>query len=199
MISDIVFDIGRVLVDFSFDEFRAFLTQQGARVRDTAEFIEKSALNSYETGAISSAEFLNGVNGLLRHPVAISDLGARWQNIFTPVDQMLALAGELRQRYRVFLLSNTSELHWNYLRDTLKLKDCCDGALTSFGARAMKPDPQIFMRAETEFGLSPATTVFVDDLVDNIQAARNRGWHGIHHRGYESTVSALETLGITRK
>jgi len=44
--------------------------------------------------------------------------------------------------------------------------------------------------------LNPAETVFVDDRLENIEAVRVRGWHGIVHAGHNATVSALRALGV---
>jgi FMN phosphatase YigB (HAD superfamily) len=70
------------------------------------------------------------------------------------------------------------------------------GALPSFRAGIMKPDPGIYAEAERRFGLEPAATVFIDDRADNIAAARARGWHGVVHQDHASTVAQLEALGV---
>ena len=60
----------------------------------------------------------------------------------------------------------------------------------------MKPHAGIYAEAERRFALEPAATVFVDDRADNIAAACGRGWQGIVHTGYQSTVGALRGLDV---
>jgi 2-haloacid dehalogenase len=61
----------------------------------------------------------------------------------------------------------------------------------------MKPHPRIYAEAERRFGLEPSSTVFIDDLPDNVSAARSRGWHGIEHRNHDATVAGLAALGVS--
>jgi HAD superfamily hydrolase (TIGR01509 family) len=60
----------------------------------------------------------------------------------------------------------------------------------------MKPHEGIYIEAERRFALEPAETVFIDDRADNIASARARGWHGIVHSGYPTTVTALRALEV---
>jgi FMN phosphatase YigB (HAD superfamily) len=46
------------------------------------------------------------------------------------------------------------------------------------------------------FALAPARTVFIDDLLPNVDTALQRGWQAIHHLGSDSTIERLRELGI---
>jgi HAD superfamily hydrolase (TIGR01509 family) len=70
------------------------------------------------------------------------------------------------------------------------------GVVTSFEAGVMKPLAAIYEQTERRFSLNPAETVFIDDRLENIEAVRVRGWHGIVHAGHNTTVSTLRTLGV---
>jgi 2-haloacid dehalogenase len=71
-----------------------------------------------------------------------------------------------------------------------------DDVIASFEAGVMKPHDGIYEQAERRFRLDPAATVFIDDRLENIEAVRRRGWHGIVHGGHDGTVAALRALGI---
>lgn len=196
MIRSLIFDVGKVLVHFSFEEFRQFLFSKGAEISSTEEFIIKTQLELYEVGGLSSDEFLIGLGALLREQTPVEELSQRWQQIFSPQEDMIALARSLEANYQVGLLSNTSELHWNYLCSNYQLNTIGQGAVTSFGAKAMKPAPEIYLQAEQQFGLTPEHSVFIDDIAENIEAARARGWHGVQHKSYVETCAALRELGV---
>jgi HAD superfamily hydrolase (TIGR01509 family) len=115
--------------------------------------------------------------------------------MFDYQDDMFALAKRLRQRYRVFLLSNVGELHWAHLNERYRVVEMADDVLPSFQAGIMKPHAGIYEQAERRFELDPALTVFIDDRQDNIDAVRQRGWHGIVHRSSATTISELIRLG----
>ena len=193
-INDVVFDVGRVLIDFSYARFLNLLKSRGCPIASVEEFVEKVDLVGYEHGEISSAEFLSRINGLLADPLPEVELVAGWNDLFTPVGEMLQLAGTLKQHCGVYLLSNTSEIHWQYLETAFGLGKICHDRLASFEVGVMKPAPEIFSVASHRFDLQPAKTVFIDDLEINVQGAQACGWHGIWHRGVAETRAQLRQM-----
>ncbi len=193
-VSDVVFDVGRVLIDFSYDNFAATLRNQGAECDGPEDFLKHVDLVGYERGEIESEEFLRQVNALLSEPLPTDELKAAWNNLFTPIREMLAVAGTLKQQCGVYLLSNTSELHWQYLQEAFGLDKICHDRLASYEVGAMKPAPEIFSAACRRFDLNPKTTVFIDDLEENVAGAIDCGWHGIWHRSIKTSKTALQRL-----
>lgn len=193
-IDSVVFDVGRVLIDFGYDDFFALLRSRGAQIGDEADFAEKVGLIPYEHGRIGDAEFLERLGGLLTEPLPGADLAAAWNNIFDPVDEMLDFAGALNGRCRVFLLSNTSGMHWRHLQERYRLGDLCRDLLASCEVGVMKPDPAIYRACEERFKLCPERTIFVDDKPDNVEGALACGWQGLHHRANGETIARLKRL-----
>ncbi|MFQ5597671.1 MAG: HAD-IA family hydrolase [Nitrospiria bacterium] len=193
-ITDIVFDVGRVLFDFNYDALFRFLSNNGAIIKDIDDFVERVDLQSYELGQLSSEVFIDNLNSLLTHRVDRSELTAHWVEIFEPIDEMLKLAAYLNRKFRVFLLSNTSALHWDYLLSHYNLKTFGSGLLASFEIGALKPEAEIFWEAERRFGLVPERTIFIDDIETNALGASACGWHGIHHVQISKTKESLESL-----
>ncbi|WP_303722320.1 HAD family hydrolase [Malonomonas rubra] len=194
VVSDVVFDVGRVLIDFSYDRFAAKLRQQGAVCEGPEGFLAHVDLICYEHGEISSDEFLLQINALLKQPLPLAELAAAWNNLFTPIQEMLDVAGRLKQHCGVYLLSNTSELHWRYLQEAFGLDNICHGLLASYEVGVMKPAPEIFAAACSRFDLRPETSVFIDDLEANVKGAIACGWHGIWHRTITSSKAELQRL-----
>lgn len=195
-VTAIVFDVGRVLIDFSYEAFFAWLTDRGAQISGVAEFVAKTDLLAYERGHIDDATFLSKLNQLLSRPVEQDELLSRWLNLFEPNDDMLQLAAALKCHYAVYLLSNTSALHWQYIVPRYRLEQYCHGLLASFEVGAMKPEPAIFRAAEQRFELRPEATVFIDDIVENAEGAIRCGWRGIHHTNFAATRRQLQQLGV---
>jgi putative hydrolase of the HAD superfamily len=193
-VNDVVFDVGRVLIDFSYVPFLALLRSRGARIDSVEDFVAQTELIRYEHGEISSAEFLDRLNGLLAEPLPTAELVAAWNDLFTPVDEMLQLAAALKNHCGVYLLSNTSELHWQHLESAFNLDTICHDRLASFEVGAMKPAPEIFSAACHRFDLQPETTVFIDDLETNVNGAIACGWQGIWHRELAGTRARLSQL-----
>jgi FMN phosphatase YigB (HAD superfamily) len=98
--------------------------------------------------------------------------------------------------YRVYLLSNAGDLHWEYFNSLYGLDSLVHGALASFRVGTIKPHADIYRKAESMFDLDPAATVFIDDLPQNVAGARQCGWQAIHHSSVPGTLGALRELGV---
>ena len=196
VVTDIVFDLGHVLIDFQYDGILALLTRHGVRSSSMDDLLAQMRIHAYETGRMTDEEFFDTLNGLLAVPSTPETLRRAWVDMFTPIPEMLDLARRLARRHGVYVLSNASPLHWEHLRQGYGLDAIGHGQLASFQAGVRKPDPAIYRAAEQRFCLTPASTVFVDDLADNTEGARACGWHAIHHRSPAETRAALHALGV---
>lgn len=193
-IDAVVFDVGRVLIDYQYHDMLAYLTARGLAYASTEELFSRMQIDRYERGLIDSEMFLANLNGLLEQPVPRDELAQRWTRIFSPIPAMLELAERLRHTTRVFLLSNASALHWEFLHQEFGLGGIGMGQLASFQAGCRKPEPEMYREAECRFGLSPGATVFIDDLMENAEGARACGWRAIHHRTPEDTRLRLAAM-----
>ncbi|MFN8388921.1 MAG: HAD family phosphatase [Bdellovibrionota bacterium] len=197
-IDSIVFDVGRVLFDFDHEISFAFLEKHGASF-DRESFFRDVFLDQYERGELTTDEFIARLEALFPKPVVREALLEHWQDIFTPIPEMLELLDGLKDQYRVFLLSNTCHLHWSFLDSEYDIESIAHGCLTSFGAGLRKPDPDIFLEAERRFALTPARSVFIDDIEENVRTAAARGWKTVHHVSPSATRDALRKLGVMAK
>lgn len=195
-ITSIVFDVGWVLVHLDYSRLTRFLRDHGADVEHLREIWPRVELARHETGELSGEGLLANLAALGSKPMDIAALRACWVDMFELQVPMARLARELAERYRVHLLSNIGDLHWAHLSREYGLHRIGHGALPSFVAGVMKPEPRIYAEAERRFRLSPENTVFIDDLPANVESARQRGWHGVRHVGFDETVQALASLGV---
>lgn len=196
IVQNIVFDFGRVICDFDHGKFVEFLKTHNAQVSSLADFYQKSQLLAYEAGQISTQQFINNVHSIIDAEVKESEVIDAWVNIFKPFPEMLSFMRILKTKYRVFVLSNTNELHWRYISNLLEGSSHAHDMLGSFQAGALKPDPKIFHSACERFKIQPAESVFIDDIAEYVDGARALGWHGIQHQTFATTETALKALGI---
>ncbi len=195
-IRTIVFDVGWVLLHLDYSRLTALLREHGADVSSMRDVVTRIELERHETGRLPGAGLLENLARLATRDIDAARLRTCWVDMFEPQPRMIGLANDLARRYRVHLLSNVGELHWDHLTREYAIHEIGHGALTSFAAGVMKPDSDIYAQAERRFELEPAATVFIDDLEANVAAARSRGWHGVQHRSYEETTAALTALGV---
>lgn len=196
VIQNIIFDLGDVLINVDWTAFSEFLKSHGAQLASRAEFCQKTSAEAYHCGQISSRDFVSNIQKLLSVPAEREEIVSGWNNMFSLKPRMLELAKTLKEHYRTFILSNTNELHWDFVRQNLGIDLWTHGQMPSHIVHAAKPDPAIFKEAEKEFNLVPAQSVLIDDLERNIVGAQNMGWQAIQHRSEEETISELRALGV---
>lgn len=195
-IRNVVFDIGWVLVHLAPSKLIELLQAHGAPIERLEDVTTRIDLHEHESGRLDGAGLVSNIARLAPVSPSPEAIAAAWIDMFDPEPRMFALAERLRDRHRVYLLSNVGDLHWAELQRRFRLHELGHGVVTSFEAGVMKPYPGIYERAERDLRLRPAETVFIDDRAENIEAVRARGWHGIIHEGFAPTVSALQALGI---
>lgn len=196
MIRNVVFDIGWVFVHLNHRPFLDFLSAHGADAPDLDSVLARIALDDHECGRMDGQGLLERCAAIAPRPMSREAAHASWVDMFELQPRMVELARRLSGHYRVYLLSNIGDLHWKHLSREYQLHSIGHGALPSFVAGVMKPHDGIYAEAERRFSLTPAETVFIDDRLENIETARRRGWHGIVHTGYDTTIGALRGLGV---
>jgi putative hydrolase of the HAD superfamily len=187
-IKTIIFDLGRTLVPFSFDPLEPRLKTCRERA------VEIAAL--YERGKLSSGEFTNQICALTG--VTTEEFAAWWSSIFT-FDTLIEeqLIKQLAGRYKLGLLSNTNELHFEFVRPRLRILEVFDFFTLSYRVGSAKPDPAIFAEAERQGASRPAEILYFDDVPEYVLAAKNRGWKACIFSGQASVERELAERGIT--
>jgi FMN phosphatase YigB (HAD superfamily) len=196
LIRNVVFDVGGVLVRLRYQPFIDYLVGAGIDMSDLPKWLEQVDLAAHERGEVSGEEMLRRIAAMARRPLDTEELRARWLDMFERWHEMCDLAAALRDDYRVFLLSNIGELHWQHLDAAYGLQQLAHGVVASFRVGAIKPTAAIYQAAEQRFDLDPAATVFIDDLPPNVAGAKARGWQALQHRDAADTRRQLRALGV---
>lgn len=196
MIRNVVFDIGQVFVRLDHRPLLGLLSSKGVDTASLDALLERISFDDHETGRLHGDGLMERFAALATSPVELTELHARWVDMFELQPRMVDLAHRLSERYRVYLLSNIGDLHWAHFSREYRFHHIGHGAVLSYLAGYMKPHERIYIEAERRFALRPAETVFIDDRAENIAAAKARGWHGIVHSGFDTTVAELRTLAV---
>jgi putative hydrolase of the HAD superfamily len=174
----IIFDLGNVIVPFSLDRgYQAFARLLGLSPNTVAAHLQNSPIYSqYEAGQLSTTEFHASIQKLLQIDFELATLREAWNAIFHPQTSLsdeLVLA--LKKRYRLVLLSNTNELHFEWLRERFPLLGHFSAFTLSHEVGAMKPDPKIFAAAIAHAQCRPEECFYTDDIANYVEAARTHG------------------------
>ncbi len=157
----------------------------------------ESPIHALERGEVSDAEFERtlaaALVGLDGGPVSADGLLKRMFAASSVQQEMLELIRELRQRgLRTGLLSNSWGTRASYPYDMLD--ELFDDAVISGEVGMRKPEERIFRLAAERLGVSPAETIFVDDVEGNITAAKALGFGVVHHTDPASTRALVAEL-----
>jgi putative hydrolase of the HAD superfamily len=141
-----------------------------------------------ETGKIPGDEFCNN---LRKNGINISrneDIKNAWSMMLGELTaENYKLLKSVKKNYHTFLLSNTNEIHIEYFtkgivqafgRDVLP--EMFDKLYYSHSVKLRKPNVEIYQYVLKDAGLKPWETIFVDDLKENIEAARKAGILAYH-------------------
>ena len=194
-----LFDIGNVLLRFDFHlALRALAAQSDAS--DPVEVLSRIELVKFalEDGQIDRAGFVRGVFDVLRYRGTEAEFIAAWEDIFAPNEPMLALVEQLHERLPLYLLSNTSDIHVDYIFRRYPVFQRFSGAVYSYKVKASKPDPVIYRIACEQLGIKPTATFFIDDLLPNIETARALGFrtHHYHHDRHDELLAEMRAIGV---
>ncbi len=90
---------------------------------------------------------------------------------------MSSLLKKLKEenKYRLFLLSNTSPLHFEYIKQKYDYVNLLEKFALSYELKSLKPDDIIYKKTIVHLGIDPAESVFIDDLKENCEAAEKHG------------------------
>jgi glucose-1-phosphatase len=189
-----LFDIGNVLLRFDFSIALRSVAEQ-SDVPDALGVLGavESIKEAYEDGRIDRRAFLQGAFEVLRYRGRENDFVAAWEDIFEPNAPMVALVERLAGNYPLYLLSNTSDIHREFVFRTYPFLRHFTSGIYSYEVRASKPERRIYEIARDQLGLEPESTFFVDDLLPNIETARSLGF-ACHHYHFERHGALLADL-----
>lgn len=195
----IVFDLGKVLVDFDYSIAARRLASRGKLATDQIRaFIDQSPLLfKLESGELSVDRFFEEVCSATGFCGSFEEFAAFFADIFVPIDLMVQLHSDLRSHgFRTFIFSNTNDLAIRHIRRNFPFFNDFDGYILSYEHGAMKPDPKLYEVVERQTGRRGPEILYLDDRQENIVAGKNRGWQVLLHEAPEQTRTAIQKLGL---
>jgi HAD superfamily hydrolase (TIGR01509 family) len=195
----IVFDLGKVLVDFDWSiAAKKIAARSAAAPEQFHEFLATSPLLwQYECGQLTRAKFFDAIRAATGFHGTIAEFNGYFAEIFTEIAPMIALNAELRRRgFKTYILSNTNDLAIEHVRRDFPFFNNFDGYIFSYEVGAMKPDAKIYEALENLTGKRGVDLIYIDDRAENIDTAVKRGWRTILHETPEKTHAALKFFQV---
>jgi putative hydrolase of the HAD superfamily len=195
-IEALIFDIGNVLVRFDWQIFHGQLKSGCPNFKVNLEREFTKLMVGLEIGEMSGESFARAAVRLIEYQGDEQQFVTIWNGIFTSNPPMERTVLGLKKRFPLFLLSNTSDLHLDYLKLNFKVLQHFVDGVYSFRARCAKPGREIYETAIRQFGLKPEKTIYIDDLPANVRAASELGFKAIlydltKHAEFETRLAEL--------
>jgi putative hydrolase of the HAD superfamily len=184
-IKNIIFDLGNVLLNLDFDaSIKAFqkLGSNGEML-DHKNAYADPIFYQLEIGKVAPKEFRNKVREILNYKNATdTQIDEAWYAMILDIPaKRVEAVKRLTKNHKVFLFSNTNQIHIDNLLNEFKAAHGFDfptlfeTAFYSHEIHERKPDLSSFEKVIKLSGVNPQETLFVDDLEKNIIGAENAG------------------------
>lgn len=207
---NIIFDFGGVIINIDPLAVAGELGRMGMAPEDGGitglheHLLEQNAYMRFETGKMSPLEFREAIREYVKKPLTDRQIDAAWNAIIRDIPpDRIRLLENLRKDHRIFLLSNTNPIHFDFYNDYIRITygypsvaALFERAYYSFQLGLYKPDPGIFQLVLRDSELVPGDTLYIDDSSANCDIARKTGMKAIHLAGGMEVTELFASGGI---
>jgi len=200
-IKTIFFDLGNVIVKVKPEVLEKGFDVCGKIVvgEFISHFMASDDYNRYTEGKLTSSQFYSRTRKLYKLDFKYREFYHLWNKVLEPYPEMEEVIRNLKKDYpdiKMILVSNTNEVHYDFVREKYKILDLLDGHVTSHEEGVQKPDPEIFVRALKLADTLPKETFYTDDREDLISAARTMGIRAFQFRDHHEFRAQLAKFNI---
>lgn len=181
----IIFDLGNVIIDLNAHlVLKRFAELAPSATKSIPDLIKDTQLLiDYETGRLTTSEFVAATNNFLGAEISESDFAHAWNLMIGEIPlSRLNLMKELQKTHQVLILSNTSKLHEDYFDEYIKhhhgaqsMAEHVHHALYSHLIKLRKPKSDIYQYVIDNYLDEPGKALFLDDKLENVNAAIEMG------------------------
>ena len=184
-IKNIIFDLGGVLLDLNYQatidafveigikDFSSLYSQKG----------QKQIFDDFETGKITSNQFISSIQSLTHNYISKDEIIIAWNAMLLDINpKKLDYLLSIKERFRIFLLSNTNEIHISKFEGVLakkneleKFYDCFEKVHYSSRLSLRKPNVDCFKTVLEINQLNASETIFIDDSIQHVEGALKCG------------------------
>lgn len=183
-VKNIIFDFGGVILNIDYKLTEAAFA--GLGLSDFEDMYSQASQNklfdTFEKGLITPAQFRTEIRKYIGS-ASDEQIDKAWNSMLLDLpEERIKLLDRLKKTHRIFLLSNTNEIHFTaftaYMKDKFRrdvFSDVFEKAYVSHKVHMRKPDTEIFEFVLAENKLNREETLFIDDSIQHIEAAKRSG------------------------
>ncbi|CVL66536.1 hydrolase [Streptococcus pneumoniae] len=177
---NIIFDLGNVLIEWNKEKILSKICKNDLEYNLFNKFVFQSNLwIDLDNGKISLEFLENQLIDEMGHQYQdqIHELVWNWFNYVDLYDEVYELIKQLKKKnFQIYVLTNTSSIFHILLDSVLsKVSSVLDGYVISCEVKMMKPQKEIYLSLVNKYQLDIKDCIFLDDLEENVEAARTLG------------------------
>jgi FMN phosphatase YigB (HAD superfamily) len=185
IIKNIIFDLGGVLLNIDYNKTSDAFKNLGINNFDElfSQFKADELFEKLETGNITEDNFYQSIQKYSKQPLEVNDIKSAWNMMLLDFRKdSLSFLGSISDKYNLFLLSNTNSIHYTAFQQILQ-KETGKRELDIFFKKSYyshlikmrKPYLATYQYVLNDSSLIAKETLFIDDLINNIEAAKELG------------------------
>jgi glucose-1-phosphatase len=188
-VKNIIFDLGGVILNIDYRLTAKAFKEIGVINFDEiySQAKQGQVFDKLETGELTPDEFREYMKEIVPS-LQLSDIDKAWNAMLLDLPvQRIDLLKKLKNKYRLFLLSNTNEIHIKCFRKIIESsygENIFDAIFehqyysSDIGMR--KPNPECFQYVLEKNGIEPSETLFIDDSIQHVEGARKLKINAYH-------------------
>ena len=201
-IKSIIFDLGGVLLNICYqntiDEFEKLGVDNSSNFY--SKKIQTTIFDLLETGKISKNEFVNAINKSCKS-VTTEQILYAWNSMLLDLPKnRTTLLKNLKEKYQLFLLSNTNSIHIKEFKSRLgeekylEFYNLFEKVYYSHKIGVRKPNTEAFLLVLDENNLKEKEVLFIDDSPQHIDGAKELGIHTYHVKDNEEITTLFPDI-----
>ena len=201
MINYIIFDLGQVLVKVVFPEFvQKFAAEFKINPSELTNNRNNGVHIDFMAGKVSPEKFHEKICQYFDHKISIEKFKELWlQMLDGQIKETSLIVDELFEtKYNLVLLSNVDPWHFEYCEQNFPVLQKLSNKFVSFKLKMKKPDLEIYQHVAKELAAKPEECLFIDDMLENIEAAEQVGFDGIQFFDAKQLREELQKRGVVK-
>lgn len=194
----IIFDLGKVIVDFDhFIICRRLAQYSPYSPEQVYEIIFTAGLEDrFDRGLIAPALFYETVINELAININMDLFRKIWDNIFSLNPGIEQIIRKLKNRYELLCLSNTNQWQFDFCMQSFPVLKNFDSFVLSFEIGKKKPDKIIYKKALEQTSALPQECLYIDDIKKFTDAAEDNGIKAIQFISVQQLERELKVLEV---
>lgn len=199
MIKNIIFDIGAVLVDGNLHHYYRQMMKDDSEVE---KFLNEICSYEWRHSLDLGRPWEDARSELVsKYPEYTHCIDAYWHEIIcVPIQGSIEILKDLKRKgFSIYALSNWNHITFQVALQEFGFLNLFDGRIVSGEVKIAKPDPRIYQLLLDTYQLIPEESLFIDDRLENVEAARCLGIKSIQFVSPQDLEKDLTHHGVYKK